>query len=372
MVLKKIGRVAVMMEPEKLRYQEYEVPEPENGAVVLRVLRTNICGSELHIWKGLHPTKKRGVLGHEMIGELYAAGKGVETDYAGNPIKKGDRIVAAYYLTCRKCTPCKEGKFHLCEHAYDFWNQEPEKSPHFHGTFATHYYIHPNQYFYKVPDNVSDVSAASANCALSQVYFGIEKAQLTNNQSIIIQGAGGLGLNATAVAKEKGATVIVIDGVESRLEQAKQFGADYVLNFNDFETMDARTNAVLDLTGGKGAHVGMELSGNPAAFAEGIHFIRPGGKYVSIGNVTPGKFVEFDPGLLTRKSIQIIPLVRYDPWYLYKSLQFLSKNNEKYPFDKMLDAEFTLDEIKTALDKSAAREVTRATIVVNEKGIEEF
>lgn len=173
-------------------------------------------------------------------------------------------------------------------------------------------------------------------------------------------------MNAIAVAKEKGAIVIVIDGVESRLEQAKQFRADYTLNFNDYLSTEDLADAVKQLTGGSGAHVGIELTGNPKAFAEGIYFIRPGGRFVSIGNITPGKLVEFDPGLLTRKSIDIISAVRYDPWYLYKSLQFLSANDGKYPFDKILDAEFSLDEIKTALDKSASREVTRATILVNQ------
>lgn len=361
------GKVAVMTEPEVLVYQDYELPIPERGAILLKVLRSNVCGSELHIWKGGHPTKKRGVLGHEMVGELYMAGEGVETDYAGAPIKKGDRIVSAYYITCQKCKPCQEGQFHLCEHAYDYWNLQPEIHPHFHGTFATHYYIHPNQYFYRVPDNVSDVAAASANCALSQVYFGLDKAEVTYGQYVVIQGAGGLGLNAAAVAKEKGATVIVIDGVQDRLEKAKQFGADYVVNFNDYDTLEERTQTILALTGGAGADVGIELAGVPAAFGEGIHYIRTGGKYVSIGNITPGKLIEFDPGLLTRKSIQIISLVRYNPWYLRKALEFLSKNIEKYPFEELLDVEFSMDEIKLALDESAARRVTRGTIIMSDQ-----
>ena len=358
------GTVAVMDEPKKLSYQEYSIPKPGKGAIVLKVTRSNICGSELHIWRGQHPTKKRGVLGHEMIGEIHSIGEGVETDYAGLPIKIGDRIVSAYYLTCRKCTPCTEGHFHLCEHAYDFWNLQPEITPHFHGTFATHYYIHPDQYFYKVPDNVSDVSAASANCALSQVYFGLDKAGITYNQHLVIQGAGGLGLNAAAVAKEKGAIVTVIDSVESRLQQAKSFGADYTLNLLDYDTLEERTKAILQITEGKGAHAALEVAGVPAAFTEGIHFIRPGGKYITIGNITPGKTVEFDPGLLTRKSIQIIPVVRYNPWYLKKALDFLSESGHKYPFDKMLDQEFTLKDIKLALDKSAAREITRGSILM--------
>ena len=359
-----LGKVAVMTEPLTLNYQEYEIPTPEPGAVLVKVTRTNVCGSELHIWRGQHPTIKRGVLGHEMIGEVHTLGEGVTKDYAGTPVKVGDRIVATYFLTCKKCSPCQQGQFHLCENAYEFWTKQPEIEPHFHGTFATHYYVHPDQYFYKVPDNVPDVSAASANCALSQVYFGIEEAELNYNQTIVIQGAGGLGLYATAIAKEKGATVIVIDGVKNRLEQAKKFGADYCIDMNEYPTTELRERAVLEITDGKGAHVGMELAGVPAAFTEGIHLVRPGGKYVTIGNVSIGKFVEFDPGLLTRKSIKILPIVRYNPWYLRKSLEFLSKNIEKYPFKDMLDAEFTLDEINIALDKSASREVTRASIIV--------
>ncbi|MEW9677208.1 zinc-binding dehydrogenase [Lentibacillus sp. L22] len=361
---KQKGRVAIMDEPEKLSYQDYELPSPETGAVLLKVLRSNICGSELHIWRGQHPTKKRGVLGHEMIGVIHSLGEGVETDYAGVPVKVGDRIVCAYYITCKKCKACKEGQFHLCEHAYDFWNQQPEVGSHFHGTFATHYYVHPNQYFYKVPDDVSDAAAASANCALSQVYFGLDKSGITYNQSIVIQGAGGLGLNATAIAKERGATVIVIDGVESRLVQAKQFGADYVINMNDYQSLEERIQVVLELTDHTGADFALEVTGVPAAFAEGIYYIRPGGKYVTIGNITPGKTVEFDPGLLTRKSIQIIPVVRYNPWYLHKALEFLSRTKDKYPFDQMLDKSFSMDEIKLALDKSAKKEVIRGTIII--------
>ncbi|MGG0717157.1 zinc-binding dehydrogenase [Robertmurraya massiliosenegalensis] len=359
------GKVAYMTEPEKLEYKEYELPKPGPGAILAKVRRTNVCGSELHIWRGHHPAIKRGVLGHEMIGEIYELGEGVTTDYAGNELKIGDRIVSTYFLTCKKCKYCQEGQFNLCENAYQFWTKQPEEAPHFHGTFSTHYYIHPNQYFYKVPDNVPDVAAASANCALSQVYFGIEQANLQYGQSIVLQGAGGLGLYAAAIAKEKGATVIIIDAIKSRLQQAKKFGADYLINMNEYDTTEKRALAVQELTNGYGADVGIELAGVPAAFAEGIGLIRTGGKYVSIGNVSPGKYVEFDPGLLTRKSIQILPIVRYNPWYLKKSIEFLSRNLEKYPFDKMLDAEFTLDQINEALDQSADRKVTRASIIIN-------
>lgn len=83
-----------------------------------------------------------------------------------------------------------------------------------------------------------------------------------------------------------------------------------------------------------------------------------------MGNISPGVNIDLDPGLLTRKAIRIIPILRYKPWYLYKSLQFLSKYIDKYPFDKMIDCEMPFEKITEALDKSANREVTRASIII--------
>ncbi|QRG69031.1 zinc-binding dehydrogenase [Brevibacillus choshinensis] len=359
------GKVAVMSEPGKLSFAEYGLPEPGPGAVLVKVVRTNVCGSELHIWQGHHPTKKSGVMGHEMVGEIAALGEGVTTDYAGNPVQIGDRVAAAYFITCRKCAPCQQGQMHLCENAYKHWVKDPEEAPHFHGTFGTHYYLPPDQYFYKVPDNVPDAAAASANCALSQVYFGIDKTGVRCGDTVVIQGAGGLGLNASAVAKEYGATVICIDGVTSRLEKSRQFGADHLIHMSEYDTVEKRVKAVQELTGGKGADVCMELTGVPAALNEGVNLLRYGGKYISIGNISPGQMTSFDPGLMTRKALTIYSYMRYEPWYLNRALHFISKNIEKYPFDELLDAEFDLEDVNIALDKSAAREITRATIVAN-------
>ncbi len=352
-----------MTEPLQLEFREYPIVEPAPGAVIVKILQTNICGSELHIWRGHHPVIRSGALGHEMIGEIHALGEGVETDFASQPVKVGDRIVSAYFLTCRKCKPCQEGQFNLCENAYKYWRLPTEQAPHFHGTFGTHYYIHSDQYFYKVPDGVPDQVAASANCALSQVYFGLEEGEAKSGETLLIQGAGGLGLNAIAVAKEKQLRVIVIDAVESRLEQARRFGADEVISFSEYPALDMRVNRVMELTGGAGADVALEVAGVPAAFSEGVQHVRAGGRYIVIGNISPGQTVEFDPGYLTRKGVKIIPVLRYNPWYLKKSLDFLARNLDRYPFETLLDSKFHLEDIKDALDKSANREVTRATIV---------
>ncbi|HEY8602581.1 MAG TPA: alcohol dehydrogenase catalytic domain-containing protein, partial [Thermomicrobiales bacterium] len=93
------GRLVFLAEPERIEYREYDLPEIEPGGILAAVVRANVCGSELHIWRGFHPTVKQCVLGHEMVGRVHTLGAGVTTDYAGQPLAVGDRIVACYFLT---------------------------------------------------------------------------------------------------------------------------------------------------------------------------------------------------------------------------------------------------------------------------------
>jgi threonine dehydrogenase-like Zn-dependent dehydrogenase len=229
---------------------------------------------------------------------------------------------------------------------------------------ASHWYIHPEQTFFRVPDEVSDKAAASANCALSQVYFGLDMARVTYGQTVVIQGAGGLGLNACAVAREKGATVIVIDGIASRLAEAARFGAHHLINMQEHATTEARVAAVQALTGGNGADHCLEVAGVVDAFAEAPKLLRLGGTLVSIGTINPGQTVAYDPGFLVRRGTTIIPIMRYPGHYLNKALSFLRDTRDKYPHDELLDADYALDDVMQALSDSAARKVTRASLVV--------
>lgn len=359
------GRLSVMVEPGKLEYREYDLPEPEKGAMLVKVLRTNVCGSDVHNWMGKVPMKIGTTLGHEMIGRIEKMGDGVTKDNAGTPLKVGDRVVCTYFQICNHCMACMQGNYASCKNTYEFFVKKPEEFPHFHGTFSSHYYIQPGQFVYKVPDTLPDYIAVGANCAVSQVLYGLTKASLKAGETLVVQGAGGLGLYATAIAKASGARVIVIDGVKARLEQAKKFGADFVIDLNEYKTVEERKNVVLDITSGIGADVGIELSGVPDAFSEGVHHIRESGRYVSIGNIIVGAYTKIDPAFLTKKSVVIYPINRYEPGYLYKALQFLCGNIDKFPFQDLVHEEFKFEELEDALNKSMRKEVTRATIVMD-------
>ena len=359
------GKVAALVGPEEVVVKEFEVPEPEPGAVVMKVRRAQVCGSEVHIFHFHHPLIRECVLGHEFVGEIAALGEGVETDYAGNPVRVGDRIIATYFLTCRRCLACLHGDFNLCQDVYAFWSQPPENEPHFTGAFATHYYVQPDQYFYKVPDDVSDKVVAGANCGLSQVLFGLDQIALTAGESLVIQGAGGLGLYAAAIGKYMGARVTVIEGIPERMELARRFGAGEIVDMREHPTAEERVERVRTLTGGQGADVVLEVTGVPAAFVEALQLARPGGRVVEIGNVSLGEEheVSLAPGLITRKCLRVQGVVRYQPWYLHKALRFLEEKHREHPFDELSDREYGLEEVGEAIGLEEAREVARPAIV---------
>ncbi len=360
-----MGKVAALVGPEEVAVKEFEVPEPEAGAVVAKVRRANTCGSEVHIYHFHHPLIRECVLGHEFVGEVAALGEGVTTDYAGEPVEVGDRITAPYFLTCRKCPACLRGDFNLCQRAYSFWSQPPEKEPHFTGAFATHYYVQPDQYFYKVPDGVPDEVVAGANCGLSQVLFGLHQVGLSSGDSLVVQGAGGLGLYAAAVGADMGAQVIMVESIPERIELARRFGAENIVDMQEHATPDERAERVRTLTRGYGADVVLEVTGVPAAFVEAVDMARPGGKVVEVGNVNIGKEheVSFAPGLLTRKMLGVRGFVRYHPWYLHRALRFLERKHRDHPFDELTDREYTLEEAGEAIQREEARQVARPAIV---------
>ena len=231
------GKVACIIENRKLQIMEHDLPEVERGAVLVKVRLSNVCGSDVKMWAGTgNHSGRLAIIGHEYVGEIYELGEGVECDFAGNPVKVGDRVVSPYQISCMKCSACLEGHIDQCVSAYKYNHLGPDDWPYFTGTHATHYYLQPNKFFYKVPDDVDDRIIAGANCAISQVYCGLDLIDVKLGETVLIQGAGGLGLYASAIAKERGATVIVVDILAERLELAKRFGADYTININDFPT----------------------------------------------------------------------------------------------------------------------------------------
>ena len=359
------GRVAVFVGARKpLEIREYPVPDPPPGGAILRIRRANLCGSDMHFWRGNAPVpvEREVVLGHEAVATIEKLGEGLTTDDLGQPLAEGDRIAFSYFRFCGKCWPCLSGKS-ACPNRNEYWlGLGADEPPHFHGTFCDYRYLRPGHWIFKVPDELPDNLVSPVNCALSQVIYGLDRTHVTLGDTVLIQGAGGLGLYAVAAAKEMGAAnVVIMDRLADRLALAREFGADLALNVDETSAAE-RKEQILDLTGGRGADLALELVGHPGVIPEGIDLLRDGGNYVLIGNVGPGRTVEIDPALLVRPMKTVLPIIAYEHWVLPRALDFLARTQDRYPYHKLVSHTFPFEQINEAFELTEAGGCIRASL----------
>jgi threonine dehydrogenase-like Zn-dependent dehydrogenase len=364
------GRAAIfhgLGQPFEIK--DYPVPEPEPGAAVVRITLANVCGSDLHTWRGdLDPIKRGRALpihqGHEGTGRIAALGAGVATDSNGLPLAVGDRVVFAYFFPCGRCRACVNGRDWTCPNRMHPRATSCEVWPHFKGTFGDYFYLYPNHMVFKVPDELSDEVVAGVNCAMAQVTCGWDLAGVRVGETVVIQGAGGLGLYAIAVARERGAgKVIVVDGVRERLEVASMFGADEFVDISDLPEPAQRVRRVRELTDGWGADVVMEVGGFPRITEEGIQMVASGGRYVEIGNISPGLTYQAEPALWVTQNITIYGNNHYSRRHLGEALSMLHRTRTKYPYDKIVSHKFPLEAINEAFAAQDKGTITRSSLV---------
>ena len=350
------GRLAVLTAYGKpFEIRDYEVPDPEPGAVVIRVTQSAICGSDLHMFRGdAHriPVPEGGrAMGHEGTGVVHALGKGVTTDFLGQPLREGDRVIHSVIVPCNRCRMCLRGESNLC--LGKVATPPAGSYPYFVGTFADFYYAPPNMPVFRVPDELSDDLLAPINCAMGTATQGLLSAGVGQGDHVVVQGAGGLGLTAVAMAKDMGADkVIVFDRLPGRLAMAKEFGADHVIDVNEYSTAQQRIDVVKDITGGHGADVVLELVGLAELLPEGVAMLRVGGTYVDIGLFFAGRTIEFDASTIVMTGKKIMGSAMYKPIVLSTILDFLVRNQARWPFEKLVSHRFPLDDINTAFTAS--------------------
>ncbi len=351
--------------------REYPVPDPEPGAALIKVALANVCGSDLHYWRGELDYAKMGRplplnTGHEHVGRVAKLGSGVTTDSAGRPLAVGDRVAYRYFFPCGRCRACLQQRTKSCPVRQANWLVSCEVWPHFQGGFGQYFYLRPNHAVFKLTDEITDEMAAGVNCAFTQVYAGLDLADLRVGQTVVIQGAGGLGVYACAVAREMGAgSVIVIDGVDERLALARQFGADEIVDLREHRTPEARVKRVTALTDGWGGDVVMELVGNPSVVDEGLRMTAPEGTYLEIGNINIGWKAEFDPAWIIFGNRRILGLAHYEAEHLRGALDLMRRTRTRYPWDRVVSHKFPLEAINDAFVQQDRGHVTRAAIVPN-------
>jgi L-iditol 2-dehydrogenase len=366
------GRVAVTFGAGRpMEMREYDVRPPQPGEALVRLSRASICGSDLHIWRGevAGLTGLPGVGGHEMTGVVAALGSERHRDSTGKALAEGDRVTFAYFTPCGECAACLTG-ITGCPNRYRRRKAlTVDDDPHFIGAYGDYYYVQPDQWVYRVPDGLPDALVAPVNCALSQVVYGLQRVGIWLGDSVVIQGAGGLGLYAIAVARDMGAgTIIVLDAVPARLDLARRFGADHLLNVRDMPRRADRVEQVRAWTG-EGADVCVEVAGVAAVMQEGIEFLRVGGRYLTMGNIVAGATAEIVPHDMVRTPKSVLGVLSYDRWVIPRALDWLARRLAAYPFAALVADTFPLERIDAAFATadwaSGQGEVGRALIALD-------
>lgn len=242
--------------------------------VVVNVKYTGICGSDVHYWTdgaiGDFVVKKPMVLGHESSGVIEEVGKGVTR------LKKGDRVAMEPGIPCRRCTRCKEGKYNLCV------DMAFAATPPYDGTLAKYYRL-PEDFCYKLPEHIPLEFGALVE-PLSVAVHITKQADIKPGQSVVVFGAGPVGLLCLAVAKAFGATKIVsVDINEERLGFATTYAATHAFRAQKESAQDSAKRLIQECELGLGADAIIDASGAEVCIQTSIHALRTGGTYVQGG-----------------------------------------------------------------------------------------
>ncbi len=314
------------------------VPDPEiinPRDAILKITSTAICGSDLHLYDGVIPGVAPGdVLGHEFMGEVVETGK-------DSTLKKGQRVVVPFTISCGGCFHCQIKQYSACENSNPAEKQDMSATLYGHPMAALFGYSHltggysGGQAEYVrvpfsdvgpivIPDHLEDEKVLFLSDILPTGWMGAENAEIQHDDTVAVWGCGPVGLFAIQSAIVMGASkVIAIDHYPHRLELAKQLGAEVI----DFRTTNVR-EALMEMSGGIGCDavidaVGMEAHGfaidnmidiakqkvgigadRASALKQAILAVRPGGR-VSIPGVYGGMTDKFPLGALMEKGLQV-------------------------------------------------------------------
>jgi threonine dehydrogenase-like Zn-dependent dehydrogenase len=180
---------------------------------------------------------------------------------------------------------------------------------------------------------------------------------------VVIQGLGLLGLYGAAMAKARGARCVIgLDAVGSRLEAAKKFGADHVIDVGRLSEQSL-IDQVRKLCLPDGADAVIEVCGVPDVIPQGLQMLRTGGRYVLGGLVNPGANVTIDANMLVKRWVTMRGIHNYHPRHLIQALDFVMTNRGRFPFKEIVDSKFALKDLDAAFKKASERTVLRAAIV---------
>lgn len=261
--------------------------------------------------------------------------------------------------SCGECSFCRRGLPQKCAKLFKYGHSGTGVWPGLTGGYAEYIYLFPGTGIFPVPAGLDDLVVAPANCALATVLCGVEAiGGILPGESVLICGAGLLGVYLAALAKEAGAGMVMVsDGSASRAANALHFGVDAV--FSASASPEDVAAWARETCGGDGVDVAFEVCGDPGAVVASLSALRIGGRLLVAGIVTPNSFFSVDGNQLTRKCLTVRGIHNYHPAHLGKAIDFLAATESKYPYKTLVDPVLDLDDIERAFELSATRASAR-------------
>lgn len=325
-------KVVYLTRPGKMEIVEEPVPKPASGQVLVKIEYNGICGSDVHFFKdgrvGDCVLQDKFVLGHEVSGTVVELGEGADG------LQVGDRVALEPGYSCGKCEFCKTGRYNLCPDVRFF------AAPPVSGALQE-YVVHPADMCFKLPDNVSTMEGA----LVEPLSVGLHAAALGSvglGQSVVILGAGCIGLVTMLAAKARGASnIIVVDLHEKRLEFAREMGADHTIHAQSEDVLK-RIHEIL----GDGPDVVFETAGSPATIAQTAHIVKRGGTIVLVGMSAQSE-IHYNFFQIMEKEATIKCVFRYRNLY---PTAIAAIAGGRINVKQIVTHEFTLDESNLAFD----------------------
>ena len=372
-----------MERPGKLTVSEFPMPEPERGAVVMKVHLSGICGTDKHTFRG-ESKQYAGtdherdltyplICGHENVGHVAALG-GEVLDSEGVPLKVGDRIVPAANVTCGKCHFCKNGyPYYFCTAMEDYGNSlHCGPAPHLFGGWSEYMYLLPGTMIFRVPDELPDNVAVLTE--IMAVTHGVEKALSMLGMmggarfggTVAVLGVGPLGMCHLIKAKLLGAgRIFATDMFPSRLALAGKFGASMVMPVGSTST-EERIARVREATNGLGVDLVLSCSGMPSTFIEALKMVRVGGVVVEAGTFVDMGPVSMNPNSdICTRNVTVIGVGGETTESYMPAMRLMAANLERYPFEEFVSHRFGLEEVQHAVELAQTDDAMKVVIAPN-------
>lgn len=357
------SRAAVLEEyGQPLRILDVPIPKVGPGEILAKVELAGICGTDVHQSRGTLTIRPPlpNLQGHETIARIVELGAGRTKDVAGEPLRIGDRIMWAH-ADCGQCYWCKVARDSvLCSSRQGYGFADPSL---LRGGFAEYEHVSAATDVVRVPDELSDEEAVGVGCAFRTVVAGFERiGGVGFQESVVVLGAGPVGLYSALLAAESGAhRVIVVGAPARRLELARRWGASHVIDIDEMKDPGERLRRIAGLTDGRGPELVVECSGVPSAFVDGLEMLQKGGRFLVMGQ-TSAATLPVAPGIITGKALTIVGSVSAAIQHFYKALRFIQAWRGRYPLGDLVTGRYPLERINEALANMASGQEIKPVI----------